>query len=128
MRLLYASQSSFGGIKIVLSTGASLVVYVSIIGSSKAAYTYHGSDPENSDFFVYFSHQRSSKSAVRTSLEKQLDVGSIASRGGSVPVFLRKHTCITTCDLPGGGGGGPDMLAGSAEPLLVAFEIRNKIT
>ena len=31
-------------------------------------------------------------------------LGPIASRGGSVPVFLRKH--IATCDFPGGGGGG----------------------
>ena len=35
------------------------------------------------------------------SLEKQLD--PIASQGGSVTVFLRKH--IATCDFPGGGGG-----------------------
>ena len=40
---------------------------------------------------------------VRTSLLKQLDPpGPIASRGRSVPVFLRKH--IITCDFPVGRG------------------------
>ena len=52
--------------------------------------------PEN-----FFSHQRISQRDVQTSLKKQLDPrGPIASRGGSVPVFLRKH--ISHLDFPGG--------------------------
>ena len=47
-----------------------------------------------------FSHQR----AIRTSLEKQLDQGGpIASRGESVPDFLRNP--MATCDFPEGEGG-----------------------
>ena len=67
-------------------------------------------DPENSSGWGWgwgmfgpdiFRYQRISQRAVRISLEKQLDPrGPIASRGGSVPVFLRDH--ITTCDFPGG--------------------------
>ena len=50
---------------------------------------------------VFISHQRFSQMAVRTSLEEQLDPrGPIASRGGSILVFLRKP--IATCDSPGG--------------------------
>ena len=53
---------------------------------------------------TYFSHQRISQRVVRTSLKKQLDtLGPIASRRGSVPVFLRKS--LATSDFPGGGGG-----------------------
>ena len=51
-----------------------------------------------------------SQRAVRASIEMQLDPRSpIASRGGSVPVFLWKP--IATCDFPGGGG--PDPLSPS---------------
>ena len=47
-------------------------------------------------------HQRKIQRAVRTYLEKQLDpLGPTASRGGSVPEFLRKP--IATCDFPGRG-------------------------
>ena len=54
--------------------------------------------PEN-----FLSHQPISQTAVKTSLEKQLDPRvPIASREGSVPVFLRKP--IATCDFPGGSG------------------------
>ena len=53
---------------------------------------------------IFLSHQRISQRAVRTSLEKQLDPkGPIASRGGSVSVFLRKP--IATCDFSGGWSG-----------------------
>ena len=46
-----------------------------------------GRDPKN-----FFSHQGILQRTVRTSLEKQLDpTGPIASRAGSVLVFLRKH-------------------------------------
>ena len=46
---------------------------------------------------TFFSHQCILQVAVQTSLGKQLDPrGPIASRGGSVPVFLRKP--IATCD------------------------------
>ena len=39
----------------------------------------------------FFSYQRISQRAVRTSLKKQLDPrGPIATQGGAVPVFLRK--------------------------------------
>ena len=35
--------------------------------------------------------------------------GPIASLGGSVPVLLRKHIHVATCDFPGGPDpGGPD--------------------
>ena len=51
-------------------------------------------DPENSDRGQggsLLSLQDISKRAERTFLKKQLDTrGPIASRGGSVPVFLRK--------------------------------------
>ena len=54
-------------------------------------------------------HQCISQRAIGTFLKKQLDPGDpIASRRGSVPVFLRKPTA--TCDFPGGGGGCPDPL------------------
>ena len=53
-----------------------------------------------------FSYQRISQRVVRTSLEKQLDPRDpIASRWGSVPVFVRKH--IATCDFPGVSGALP---------------------
>ena len=43
--------------------------------------------------------------AIGTPLEKQLDpMDPIASRGGSVPVFLTRS--IGTCDFLGGEGGG----------------------
>ena len=59
-------------------------------------------------FYIYrFCHQHILhilQRAVQTSLEKQLDPkGPSASRGGSIPVFLRRY--IVTCDFPGGGGG-----------------------
>ena len=48
-------------------------------------------------FFCFaFSHQHISERAVRTLVP-------IASRGGSVPDFLRKP--MATCDFPGGGQG-----------------------
>ena len=47
--------------------------------------------------------------AVRTSIEMQLDPGPIASRGVFPPVFLKEP--IATCDFPGGGGGGSDILS-----------------
>ena len=51
--------------------------------------------------FFFFSHQRMSQRTERTSLEKQSDpLDPIASRGGSVSVFLRKPIAI--CDFPGG--------------------------
>ena len=54
-------------------------------------------------FNFSFSHQHISQRAVLTSIEKLLGpMGPIASRGGSVPVFLRKPT--VTFDFPGGGG------------------------
>ena len=73
----------------------------------------HG-DPENC-----FGHRRILQRAVRASLEKQLaPTGQIASRGGSVLVFLRKH--ITTWDFPGGGGGQTRCpLSGSAHVLCI---------
>ena len=52
---------------------------------------------------IVFSHRRISQRAVRTSLERQKDPrGTIASRKGSVPVFLRKN--ITTSDFSERGG------------------------
>ena len=48
-------------------------------------------------FLIIFSHQSVSQRVVRTALEKQLDpMGPIASRGVSVPEFLRKPRA--TCD------------------------------
>ena len=45
----------------------------------------------------FLSHQRISQRAVRSSLEKQLDPrGPVASRGESVPVFLRKLWPLVT--------------------------------
>ena len=61
-------------------------------------------DPETTFFCVLFFQSSSYITEGRTDQprEKQLDpLGPIASRGGSVPEFLRKP--ITTCDLPGGG-------------------------
>ena len=45
----------------------------------------------------------------------------IASQGGSVPVFLRKH--IATCDFPGGSVA-PAPLSGSAHVLISLWPIR----
>ena len=56
-------------------------------------------DESEIDFYIFSSPKGIN---VRTSLEKQLDPrGPIASRGRSVPVFLRKP--IASCDFPGGG-------------------------
>ena len=53
-----------------------------------------------------FSYQRISQRVVWISLEKQLDPRDpIASRWGSVPVFVEKH--IATCDFPGVSGALP---------------------
>ena len=57
---------------------------------------------------IFFNHQGLSKRAIRTTLEKQLDpMGPIASRGVSLPVFLKKP--VATCDFPGGGGSRPSI-------------------
>ena len=54
-----------------------------------------GGSPE----VIIFSHQRILERSVRTSPVKHLgSKGPFASRGGSVPVFLREH--IATCDFP----------------------------
>ena len=55
---------------------------------------------------VLLSYQRISQRALRTFIEKQLDprgsTGPVASRGGSVPEFLRKP--IAACDFRGESG------------------------
>ena len=54
---------------------------------------------------TFLKHQHISQRAVQTSLKKQIDPirVSIASRGESVPEFLRKP--IATCEFQGGGEG-----------------------
>ena len=72
-----------------------------------------------------FSHQCILQRAVRTSLEKQLDPrGTIASRWGSVPVFLRKP--ITTCNFPRGGGVRLPLSASTRGNKFV-FRVRNDV-
>ena len=71
--------------------------------------TIPSGDPNN-----LFCYQRISKRAVRTSFEKQLDLGLIASQGGSVPVFIRKS--IATFDLPAVGGRNPQSTPFRSDP------------
>ena len=64
----------------------------------------------------FFSHQRISQSAVRNSLEKQLDPrGPISLRWGSVPVLPRKT--IATCDFPGVGRGSESPVPPLDQPM-----------
>ena len=64
-----------------------------------------GGGPDN----IFLSHQCISQRAVGTLCPR----GPIASRWGSVPVFLRKP--IITSDFPEGGGGG---VGGDQNPLF----------
>ena len=70
------------------------------------------------DFF--FRCQHISQRAEPTSLDlgpKGSNLGPVASQGGSVPVFLRKH--IATCDFPGGGGADPLSTPLLDPPMLI---------
>ena len=68
---------------------------------------------------TFFRHQRIKQRTVHASIEKQLDLKDpIASRGGSVPVFLSKP--ILLCDFPGGGG---EVEGPSGSAHVVAVEI-----
>ena len=79
-------------------------------------------DPENS---VY--HKRISQRVIRTSLEKQLDrMSPIASRGGSVPVFLEEQ--LAACDFPGGGGPNPLFLSSGSAHVCVNLHVFDSVS
>ena len=76
--------------------------------------------------YYFLSHQCISQRGVRTPLEKQLDPrGPIASRDGSVQVYLRKS--IATFEYQGGGGSGPPVspLSGSAHKIGMTLDVFN---
>ena len=75
--------------------GWSVVGHTHFLRGSKK-FCHVGEDPDNVILITNVFH----KGFLWTSLVKQLDpVGPIASRGMSIPEFLRKH--ITTCNFPG---------------------------
>ena len=80
-------------------------------------------------FFVFFflgggggvSNQHVSQKAIRTTLETQLDpMGPIASRGGSLKVFLRES--FATCDFAAGSRP-PPPTSGSTHGKPTCFKI-----
>ena len=111
--ILYSSCHCDSAIKLSQAVFFNYLVFIKLflflivmLGSRKIRQGKGGCGPE----FDLFSHQHISQRSKRTSLEK-----SNCFSMGSVPVFLRKHISIATCDFPGG----PDTLPPLDPPMIV---------